>query len=98
MESGKALRIRLEQRKKYLEDPKFERLSDILTDKNIYSARRDDYMFLHLLYGHARKTDTFPTRSIIENAFLENYERTEINWSGIYEYYQARIESLNNNE
>lgn len=98
MESSEALNIRLEQRKKYLEDPKFERLSDILTDKHAYRARRDDYMFLHLLYGHVRKLDTFPTKTIIENAFSENHKRTEINWFGIYEYYKARSKSINNNE
>ena len=98
MKVKQSLSIRFKQRQKYLEDPNFERLSDILTDKNIYSARRDDYMFLHLLYGHARKTDTFPTQTIIENAFLENYKRNGINWSGVYEYYKARIESINNDE
>ena len=98
MELTKSLDIRFEQRKRYLENPKFERLSDILTDKYTYRARRDDYMFIHLLYGHKHNSDAFPTRKIIENTFLKNYERTEINWSGIYKYYQARIESLNNNE
>jgi len=98
MRVKESLSIRFKQRQKYLEDPNFERLSDILTDKNIYSARRDDYIFLHLLYGHARKTDTFPTQTIIENAFLENYKRNRINWSGVYEYYKARIESINNDE
>lgn len=98
MEITEALNIRCNQRQKYLENPNFERLSDILTDKYAYRTRRDDYMFIHLLYGHKRNSDTFPTRKIIENTFLENYERTGINWSGVYEYYQARIKSIDNNE
>lgn len=98
MEIKEALDIRFNQRQKYLENPDFERLSDILTHKYAYRARRDDYMFIHLLYGHKRNSDAFPTQTIIENAFLENYKRNGINWSGVYEYYKARIESINNDE
>ena len=98
MEIKESLSRRFKQRQKYLEDPKFERLSDILTDKNVYSAKRDDFMLLCLLYGHTPKTGIFPTRSNIEDAFLENHKRTGINWFSIYEYYQARIESINNDE
>lgn len=98
MKTTEALNIRCNQRQKYLEDPNFERLSDILTDRNVYHTRRDDYMFLHLLYGHARKLDPLPTQLIIEDIFLKNYKRTGINWFGIYKYYQERKKSINNNE
>ena len=98
MDLNEALDIRFEQRKQYLENPNFKRLSDILTDKHNYRARRDDYTFLYLLYGFEYRSDTFPTKTIIEKTFLENHKKTGINWSGIYEYYQARIESINKNE
>ena len=98
MESSEALNIRLEQRKKYLEDPKFERLSDILTNEHAYRIKRDEYILLYLLYGYAYRPNAFPTRLIIENTFLEHHKRTGINWVGIYEYYKARSKSINNNE
>lgn len=98
MKLKKSLDIRFEQRKQYLENSNFERLSDILTNKHNYRAKRDDYMLLCLLYEFEYRSETFPTKPIIEKTFLENYKRTGINWSGIYEYYQARIESINNNE
>ena len=54
-----ALDIRLEQRKQYLENPNFERLSDIIKEKDIYRGKRDNYLFLSLL------DDTEGNRSIL---------------------------------
>ena len=98
MDLDKALDIRLEQRKKYLENPDFERLSNILTDEEDYRERRDNFLFIYLLYGYEYELGMFPNKSIMEKIFLEKCERSEINWSGAYNYYQARIKSVNNDE
>lgn len=91
-----ALDIRLEQRKQYLENPNFERLSDIIKEKNTYRGKRDNYLFLSLL------DDTAGNRSILiedmEEFFLEKYRRPGINWNDIYQYYHARLESIRKGE
>ena len=78
MQLETALDIRLEQRKQYLENPNFERLSDIIKDEYTYRGKRDNYLFLSLL------DDTAENRSILiedmEEFFLENYKRPGINW------------------
>ena len=43
MQLETALDIRLEQRKQYLENPNFERLSDIIKDEYTYRGKRDNY-------------------------------------------------------
>ena len=100
MELEKALDIRFEQRKQYLENPNFERLSNILTEEYTYRKRRDNYLFLHLLYGSDSKAKNVPNISVntIETIFLEKHKRSNINWNGIYQYYQARIRSINTGE
>lgn len=91
-----ALDIRLEQRKQYLENPNFERLSDIIKEKDTYRGKRDNYLFLSLL------DDTAGNRSILienmEEFFLEKYRRPGINWNDIYQYYHARLESIRKGE
>lgn len=51
MRLEEALNIRYMQRRKYLENENYERLSDILSDEgnNPYRGRRDNYMFINLL-------------------------------------------------
>lgn len=91
-----ALDIRLEQRKQYLENPNFERLSDIIKEKDTYRGKRDNYLFLSLL------DDTEGNRSILiedmEEFFLEKYKRPGINWNDIYQYYHVRLESIRKGE
>lgn len=43
MRLDEALDIRYFQRRKYLEDPNYERLSDILEDDSSYRGIRDNY-------------------------------------------------------
>ena len=95
MEIEKALDIRFKQRQQYLEDPNYEKLSDILN--NSYRGRRDNYLFQNLLTGNA-DTHLSGTYLAMEESFLENYKRHGINWTGIYNYYHARLESLHNGE
>lgn len=96
MQLETALDIRLEQRKQYLENPNFERLSDIIKDEYIYRRKRDNYLFLSLL------DDTAENHSIsiedMEEFFLENYKRPGINWKDIYQYYHVRLESIRKGE
>lgn len=100
MELTKALDIRFEQRKKYLENPDFERLSNILTEEYAYRKRRDNYLLLHLLYGSDSEAKKVPNvcASTIEEKLLEKYKRPDINWNGIYQYYQERTKSIDNGE
>ena len=95
----KAINIRLKQRKKYLENPDFERLSDILTQEYDYRQKRDNYLFLYLLCGPDGKikiTDSYV--DTLETAFLEKYKKSGINLNGIYQYYQERKKSIDNGE
>ena len=100
MNLEEALDIRLEQRKQYLENPNFEKLSDILTQEYNYYKRRDNYLLLHLLYGSDSEAKKVPNvcASTIEEKFLEKYKRSGINWNGIYQYYQERTKSIDNGE
>ena len=100
MDLDEALDIRLEQRKKYLKNPDFERLSNILTEEYAYRKRRDNYLLLHLLYGSDSEAKKVPNicASTIEEKLLEKYKRPGINWNGIYQYYQERTKSIDNGE
>jgi len=99
MDLNEALDIRLKQRKKYLENPNFERLSDILTQEYDYRQKRDNYLFLYLLCGSNGKIKiTDPYVDTLETAFLEKYKRPGINWNRIYQYYQERKKSIDNGE
>lgn len=96
MRLEEALNIRYMQRRKYLEDKNYERLSDILSDDS-YHGRRDNYVFVNLLNGNDNDRVSV-SRGAMEELFLEKYNRSGINWSGIYDYYQARLTSLKNGE
>ena len=102
MNLEKALDIRFEQRKQYLENPNFERLSHILTEGYAYRQRRDNYLFLYLLHGkkYNKQKNKLPDSSIsyMEEVFLKNHKRPTINWNGIRQYYQKRLESIHNYE
>lgn len=97
MRLEEALDIRYVQRRRYLEDSNYERLSDILEDNSSYHGRRDNYLFINLLTGNEddRHGASYQT---MEDTFLEKYDRKSINWYGIYQYYQARLESLHKGE
>lgn len=97
MRLDEALDIRYFQRRKYLEDPNYERLSDILEDDSSYRGRRDNYLFVNLLNG-SKDDSNGASYNTMEDIFLEKYDRKRINWYGIYQYYQARLESLHNGE
>ena len=99
MDIDEALDIRLKQRKKYLEDPNFERLSDILKDEWGYRNKRDNYTFGYLLCGpNKRPSGNLHSYDEMEQLFLEKYKRKSINWNGIYQYYQERKKSINRGE
>lgn len=99
MRLEEALNIRYMQRRKYLENENYERLSDILSDDVgcSYHGRRDNYVFVNLLNGHDNDRVSV-SRGAMEELFLEKYNRKGINWVGIYDYYQARLTSLRNGE
>lgn len=96
------LSIRFKQRETYLEDPNFERLSDVLKTKAECYNDRDNYIFIALLNGYDERIiyqRTNPNSyKEIEDLFLESYDRKGINWHGIYQYYQARKKSVQRGE
>lgn len=97
MNFNAALKMRVQQRQKYLEDPNFEKLSDILTESDNYKERRDNHIFLYLLQGKAYDEKirlNGLSVSKIEDTFLEKYHRYGINWDGIRQYYKERLESI----
>lgn len=97
MNFGNALNMRYEQRKKYLNDSNFECLSNILPIRDDRIGKRDNFLFIYLLCGgENEKTIHFrnPNQDDVEKVFLENYKRPGINWRGIYDYYQARRQSI----
>lgn len=101
MNFNTALKIRVKQRQKYLEDPDFEKLSDILTESDNYRDKRDNYIFLYLLQGKAYDEKirlNGLSASKIEDVFLKKYHRYGINWNGICQYYQKRFESIHNGQ
>ena len=99
MDEQEALDVRLIQRKKYLEDPNFERLSDILTDQWEYRNKRDNYTLVYLLYGpNERPSRNYHSYADIEQLFLKQHKRKTINWNSIYQYYQERKKSIDRGE
>lgn len=99
MDEQEALDIRLKQRKKYLEDPNFERLSSTLIDEWGYRNKRDNYMFAYLLCGSDEKPrGSYHLYDNLEQLFLEKYKRKGINWNGIYQYCQERKKSIDRGE
>ena len=97
MNFNTALTMRVKQRQKYLENPNFERLSDILTESDNYKEKRDNYIFLYLLKGKAYDEKirlNGLSASEIEDTFLKKYHRYGINWDGIRQYYKERLESI----
>lgn len=98
MEFEEALEIRFKQRQQYLENSDFERLSTIIPDKNAYRGKRDNFLFIYLLNGYEDELWQCLNMTNIEKTFLEKYNRHGINWHGIYDYYQARIQSINDGQ
>lgn len=82
-----------------MEDPNFERLSDILTDEWEYRNKRDNYTLVYLLYGpNERPSGNYHSYADIEQLFLKQYKRKTINWNSIYQYYQERKKSIDRGE
>ena len=99
MDEQEALDIRFKQRQQYLEDPNFERLSDILKDEWGLRRKRDNYILVYLLCGsNDRPSGNYHLYDEMEQLFLEQYKRNSINWNGIYQYYQERKKSINKGE
>ena len=102
MHKDEALRIRLEQREKYLNNPDFECLSNIVNIKAKRYIYRDDYLFLILLHGYddrdLNKTINIDSIKELEQLFLEECSRKSINWESIYRYYKEREKSMQNGE
>ena len=96
------LHIRTEQRKQYLENPNFERLSDIFLNQINYEGKSDNYVFAALLYGPNEKSRIWKmdpdSYDELEQLFLEQHKRKTINWNGIYQYYVERQKTMDDNQ
>lgn len=78
------------RREKYLGDPNFRCWSDIIPrqplDKDSdYRDKKDYYMLKYYLAGgYANNHD-------IEDLILQNLDNPEINWKGLYDYFDERL-------
>lgn len=89
------LAIRGQQRRKHLENPNFEKLSDTL--KVDYERRREPYILMNLLCNK----DCFrvlTNSETLEDAYQRYHKRPTINWPGIFDYYEERAKTLKDND
>lgn len=75
---------------KYLEDSNYRRWSDItprqdLEEESDYRDKKDYYMLKYYLAGgYANSHD-------MEDLILQNLDNPEINWKGLYDYFDERL-------
>ena len=75
---------------KYLEDSNYRRWSDITPRQNLeeesdYRDKKDYYMLKYYLAGdYANNHD-------IEDLILQNLDNPEINWKGLYDYFDEQL-------
>lgn len=74
------------QRRWYLEDENYRRLSDVIRDKRDYKNKVEQYVIACYLAGH-RNVSWRNLKSIIR----DNLTNPEINWKGIFDYMDRRI-------
>lgn len=94
MNFDEILEIRGQQRRKYLENPNFEKLSDTL--KVDYERRREPSILMNLLCNK----DCFRVQTNyekLEEAYQKYHTRQTINWQGIFNYYKERAKTLKDN-
>ena len=94
MKYDEAIAIRGQQRRKHLENPNFEKLSDTL--KADYTRRRDNSILMNLLCNK----DCFHVNTnseSLEEAYHKYHNRPTINWQGIFDYYEERARMLKKN-
>lgn len=78
------------RREKYLEDTNFRCWSDITPRQNLeeesdYRDKKDYYMLKYYLAGgYANNHD-------MEQLILMNLDNPEINWKGLYDYFDERL-------
>jgi len=96
LEFDEALALRYNQRMQYLENSNYEKLSDILDPDACYHYS-DEQLFFALLDGDGDTKRASSYRSMLE-CIDENYERSGVNWDGVYDYYQARMLSVSNKQ
>lgn len=74
---------------KYLEDSNYRRWSDItprqdLEEESDYRDKKDYYMLKYYLAGGYANDD-------MEDLILQNLDNPEINWKGLYDYFDERL-------
>lgn len=77
------------RREKYLEDTNFRCWSDItprqdLEEESDYRDKKDYYMLKYYLAGGYANDD-------MEDLILQNLDNPEINWKGLYDYFDERL-------
>ena len=83
------LKDRALRRIKYLEDSNYRRWSDITPRQNLeeesdYRGKKDYYMLKYYLAGgYADNYD-------MEELILQNLDNPEINWKGLYDYFDEQ--------
>lgn len=83
------LKDRALRRIKHLEDSNYRCWSDITPRQNLeeesdYRDKKDYYMLKYYLAGRATNDD-------MEDLILQNLDNPEINWKGLYDYFDERL-------
>lgn len=84
------IEIRTELRKKYFEDPKYNRLSRIIDcdfDDDDYGGRRDNLAILSHIVGW----EVFTGHNLTIDTLLAHKDDLHVNWTAIYQYVDERL-------
>ena len=78
------------RRVEYLEDSNYRRWSDIaprqdLKEESDYRDKKDYYMLKYYLAGRVTNIED------VEELIIQNLDNPEINWKGLYDYFDERL-------
>ncbi len=88
-------RHRRDLRKKYFEDPRYLRWSDVVhggINGSSYTEWRDDRLFDYLITNQVFKVSRLSTLQ----THLQNGHKLPINWSNFYAYFDAQLNDPDN--
>lgn len=87
------IKDRGEQRAAYLEDPNYKRLSDVIDkDTQSYGSRTEISMIGKYL-GHSDVNEC-TNKKRLEEIIENNLDNPTINWEGIFNYLDKRLETI----
>lgn len=84
------INVRVDLRKKYFEDPKYNRLSHIMDcamQGDDYGGRRDNLAIASCIVGY----EVLASHSLTIDELLERKDDPRVNWLAIYDYVDERL-------